>query len=252
MPAFQRLVNRDTSLVWTSKVPNAAQVKIAQTLVKILERVKISCKIWETDTTPSIHTVVRELWNIKGCLEEYIDSEADQYISDYALKLRDLIENRFPDCGTNERINAVSHFLDPEFKGLILNEFPGAMFVAKSEVIRIASKYETVDCDVPETEAAESVDLEVVVASDLSLTPAQKLLKRRKLSNEGSVVQAAAPSISRIQMEINTYENLSTEDDFKDILLWWKEREKLLPLLSKVAREFLAQPASSGTSERSV
>lgn len=36
----------------------------------------------------------------------------------------------------------------------------------------------------------------------------------------------------------------------QNILLWWKENESMLPNLSKMARQFLAAPASSASAER--
>ncbi len=36
----------------------------------------------------------------------------------------------------------------------------------------------------------------------------------------------------------------------QNILLWWKENESMLPNLSKMARQFLAAPASPASAER--
>ena len=36
----------------------------------------------------------------------------------------------------------------------------------------------------------------------------------------------------------------------QDILLWWKDHASLIPNLSKMARQFLAAPASSASAER--
>ena len=70
LPAFQHLVNTDTNLEWYDKVLNAAEVKLVEALVEMLERFKVTCKIWESDLKPTIQTVIPELWNLKDYLEK--------------------------------------------------------------------------------------------------------------------------------------------------------------------------------------
>ena len=56
--------------------------------------------------------------------------------------------------------------------------------------------------------------------------------------------------ISPIEKEIMRYESFSLPDKHVDILQWWKTHEKVLPLLSKLAKNVLTVPASSSKSER--
>ena len=46
------------------------------------------------------------------------------------------------------------------------------------------------------------------------------------------------------------YESFSVPPKDVDILKWWKDHEKVLPLLSKLAKKVLTTPASSSKSER--
>ena len=46
------------------------------------------------------------------------------------------------------------------------------------------------------------------------------------------------------------YELFSLQSKDCDILLWWKQHDNVLPLLSKIAKRVLAIPASSAKSER--
>jgi len=44
--------------------------------------------------------------------------------------------------------------------------------------------------------------------------------------------------------------NHNMEGDGRDVLLWWKQHETLLPQLSRLARSVFSVPASSSSSER--
>ena len=51
-----------------------------------------------------------------------------------------------------------------------------------------------------------------------------------------------------IEREIEMFD--SEEPSKEDPLMWWSKRELLYPVLSKVAKKYLAPPASSVPSER--
>ena len=46
------------------------------------------------------------------------------------------------------------------------------------------------------------------------------------------------------------YENFSLAHKASSVLGWWKDHEKVLPILSKVVKKVLTVPASSAKSER--
>ena len=68
--ALQWITQTDTSLRWSDVIPNAAEFTILESLVEILERVKVANKIWEGDLNPTIQTVITELYNIKDTLKK--------------------------------------------------------------------------------------------------------------------------------------------------------------------------------------
>ena len=124
-PALSYLSYSDMSDTWSEKVPSNVEFKVLGALQKVLEVFKITTKQWESDTSPTIHLVVKELWNISDVLSKYSNGP-EESVKLISSTLKRLIETRFPSCGTNNNIYAIAHFLDPEFKGLILQQFPGA------------------------------------------------------------------------------------------------------------------------------
>ena len=56
--------------------------------------------------------------------------------------------------------------------------------------------------------------------------------------------------LSPIDKEIRRYESFSIAPKDVNILMWWKNHENVLPLLSQIARKVLTIPASSAKSER--
>ena len=47
-----------------------------------------------------------------------------------------------PEAGTSNLVYATAHFLDPQYKGCVLEEYAGAYEAAKQELRRIATKYD--------------------------------------------------------------------------------------------------------------
>ena len=70
--------------------------------------------------------------------------------------------------------------------------------------------------------------------------------KKKKLRTE----QSESNNSSEITKEFNKLELFSLAPDNTDILGWWKEYEKMFPILSHVAKIVLTIPCSSAKSER--
>ena len=75
---------------------------------------------------------------------------------------------------------------------------------------------------------------------ELSLTSKLK----KKLKKKSDIFE------SDIRREMQTYESLPDAKKEEDTLDWWKNHSEVIPILSKLARRFLAIPASSSKSER--
>jgi hypothetical protein len=53
-----------------------------------------------------------------------------------------------------------------------------------------------------------------------------------------------------MQNEFEQYSGMAREPRSTDILLWWKTNEKKFPVLARMARDYLAMPATSVPCER--
>jgi hypothetical protein len=70
------------------------------------------------------------------------------------------------------------------------------------------------------------------------------------LSAVGAEAEGSQPESFDAQDELNTYFSLPDATLDTDPLQWWPRHEKLLPSLSRMARQFLGVPASSAAVER--
>ena len=225
----------------------AQEFKLGESMVKVLEPAKFATKQWEKDLSPSIHLVIREVYNIQGAMAEFKKS-TDKYIAGFAEQLGKNVEARFPNCATDTLIYTVAHMLDPLFKGAILHEFDGAYVKAKEEIIKLGSKHD-VTVNTPTT--AVRIETEERTDEDF-LTPAQRLLLRhQKRRPSVEIVAATTSQPNNVRKELDEYLMMEAGDtQAQEILSWWVRNKKLFPILFQVVRMVLAIPASSSTSER--
>ena len=78
------------------------------------------------------------------------------------------------------------------------------------------------------------------------MSPTSKLRKRLLMQTQ----LAREVTKSKIRKEMERYESFSIPPKSVNILVWWKQHQNILPLLSIAARSVLAIPASSAKSER--
>lgn len=242
-PAIQSLAQKDASLQWEKLVPNAAELKLLKSMVEILTRIKVTCKIWESDSKPTIHTVIPELYDIHDVLDNK-QRNRERYVSVFARELKKLVGERFPGCGTENLLNCVGHLLDPEYKGLILKEF-NAYDRARAEIIRRGRKYENREAQVNESLDSDEDDENEI----MNLSAAQRLKVRQMSQANRQNVASRTGGISATEAELVCFEQMQVGPDTQ-LLNFWKQNEPAYPILSKIAREIYSIPASSASSER--
>ena len=244
-PALDHLVQTDETMSWAEKVPNAAETKVLESLEEILKHVKVSCKAWEGETHPTIQAVIPELWNLKDILTRKGNSR-ERYVAKFAKELKHLIEERFPDCGCKNLFNRTAHLLDPEYQGLILKQYPGTYELAREEIKQIAVRYQTFP-DENSSSQSQSAEDRLDPDQNENLSAAQRLKLTQASSGDEEV--RIENVFTSVEVELDKYEKLKI-NHCSDLLTWWRDNESAFPVLSKVAREVFAVPASSASSER--
>ena len=101
-----------------------------------------------------------------------------------------------------------------------------------------------------DTNSVESNNVQELTSSNTSdnspMSPTSKLRKRLLMQTQ----LAREVTKSKIRKEMERYESFSIPPKSVNILVWWKQHQNILPLLSIAARSVLAIPASSAKSER--
>lgn len=92
---------------------------------------------------------------------------------------------------------------------------------------------------------------QVTCSSDGSRTMGSPMLGKRQVEAEYSTFKSRRRMTRATKSEIETYLEEDTEEDSEnfDVLAWWKARTEKFPMLSTMARDFLAIPLSTVSSE---
>ena len=242
-PALQNLQIQDTGDTWSVQVPTAREFETGKAMQQCLEPLKIATKIWEQDKKPTIHTVVRELFNIKVKLGKLSRKPG---VKMFAKNLQYNVEKRFRNCGTEQMFYNLGHFLDPSMKGEVLKQFPGVFEKTLAEVKRRCLEIEAASVEAT-TEDNRAEVIEEEVEEEEELTGAQLLMKRAAVSVSNVSVRADS-SVSKAEVEVEKFLELAVSQE--DICIWWEKNMEAFPILSQLAREILSIPASSASSER--
>ena len=187
---------------WARVIPTPSQFQLAESVREILEPAKIMTKTLEADERPTIHHVVTQTYNMKEKLVK-ANSHIDVNIQSMAETLETNLDKRFPNSGTDNVFNCMSHYLDPASKGIILHEFE-KFESTKEEIVKMCRRY--IPAAHPQENAQPQIEDEVCEDDD-NLTGVERLLKRRRLSGDLSV-RPAAQSVSEIDVEMQNYEAL--------------------------------------------
>ena len=222
---------------WSDKIIDRAGWKLLEGAVKILKPIKDTVKAFKGEKEPTMQRVLERIYTNHYLLDKFINNHNNcHYGIGFARTLKMNIEHRFPNKGLEVEERRFANYLAPQFKGIHLLS-SNRLENTKDELEATSDRLESVE----EVESEEDDELQ-----DVELSPTSKLMRQCK--DRFDVANRRNKSKLRIEME--KYELFSLQSKDCDILLWWKQHDNVLPLLSKIAKRVLTIPASSAKSER--
>jgi hypothetical protein len=228
---------------WSEHALTAGQWKLVEGAVKMLKPVKDTIKVWETETEPTMQTVIEQLYTLHENINTFIKDEGNTtYGIGFAKELKTQIEKRFPNKGADDGIRRMANYLNPHLKGLHLED----MELIEETKKDIEEEVKKMD----KSQEEENVEEEVDVEDSTPLSPNSKLRKKMQSKQQRNSTQFRGQLKTPLQKEFQLYMNYSYSKKGLSILNWWRRFDKLLPLLSKVAKRVFSIPASSSKSER--
>ena len=221
-------------------------------ICKILRPLSDVIRCWEGEKYVTLSRVWPLSWSLQQALERNLLSGTNITPADRLPAWHTVTQARFPasfalrralraELGKSERFGSISLVmklataLDPRTKGL--DSFgDGQKALVRDALIEAVRGLGASSAEAAEGEEEEE-EAEVSTVPLLSaLLTTQKKRKRERRT-------------STVADEVNRYlDEDSTEDD--DPLAWWKQKEPLYPRVARLARKYLALPASSAPSER--
>ena len=211
---------------------------------------KVATKRLKSDTQPTLHLVVRELFDVKTKLEDEARNCGQAVkIMMFSKNLQCNLEKRFKDCGTKKTLISVAHYLDPDTRGLVLRQYPNAFERTMEDIRTMCVKYE----NDPLAEHVDDED-ELVFADDAVPEPPvdeSELSGIQRLQRKVASNRSAAQPVRGIDFEMQLYDMQNEVDkNYGNPIKWFLRNKETYPILSQLALEVLAVPASSASSER--
>ena len=231
---------------WAEHALSITEWKLLEGSVSLLKPVRDTVKAWEAEKEPTMHRVIERIYSIHYILDEFIQNPANnQHGLGFARELKKQIEKRFPHKGTNNKFRRMANYLAPHFKGMHLEE-ENKMETVKED-IKIEVNKMNEDRNDPTLDNEDNGEPQIM---ETPSSPNSKLRMKIKQKTNRLRTQNGDDLMSPLQKEFKRFESFSISDKHVNILHWWRDHERVLPLLSKVAKKVFTIPASSSKSER--
>ena len=89
---------------WSDHALTAGQWKLVEGAVKMLKPVRDTIKVWETETEPTMQTVIEQLYSLHEHIDTFTkDKENTRYGIGFAKELNTQVEKRFPNKGGDDK-----------------------------------------------------------------------------------------------------------------------------------------------------
>ena len=114
----------DSNGVPTDLVPSINDFRVIEAGVEILEKCKVTTKIFEQEKIPTIPLVTERLYTVDQELKEFMQNDNNKRNKRkavvFARILREKLNSRFPKFGTDRSLNYMGNLINPSLKGVHL------------------------------------------------------------------------------------------------------------------------------------
>ena len=230
---------------WEDKSLSKTDWKLLKGAINLLETFCDTTKIWQFESIPTVNLVIDRVFCMEEELKTFIsDARNDQFGITFAKELMKNLEKRFPNHGLEVFERRAANYLDPHFKGIHLRKFK-YFDTTRDEIER-----GQVDEDDDQKASDQENNMESTGRNNNDAAADEEMSPTARLRLELEAIEPRDAKTSKIRAEMAVFEKIEIAPKSSDVLQWWKNHEKSLPLLSKFAKKVLAIPASSGKSER--
>jgi len=229
---------RDNKCEFADVIPSENQFILLAEIQPVLDSFRKVSEAFSSDKHPTIHLACSQLVNLQMKLNSILHSDIQSATKDFVHMLIGELRRRFPNSGTKNHFHAMGNFLHPFFKGALVKKY-GDLEGLKAKIVNQHPSHQEFLSQI--RNASPNIS-----GSDNDLDEAEKMAL--EMSGEEILFREGK---SKIEIELDTYKGLPRPDSSNsDILKWWEAHAKMIPLLSQVARKYLAIPLTSASSER--
>jgi hypothetical protein len=222
-------------------IPEDSDFIVYEAVLPVLQMIRKQSELLSAEVTPTCHLGIPALFYIRDKVLNVIASPPQEATQDMQTairttmeELRDQIEERFPNCGTENRLMCTGHLLHPYYRGSILKKYD-----------KFNETVEVMVNDHPST-------AEFATQSRLDRAMIEEEVDPMEVAMAEQTREEANVLTSPLMAEIERYVKLLAPPEKAEVnvLKWWKDNASQFPLLSEVARDYLAVPMTSAPSER--
>ena len=106
---------------WAHRILNRVEWRLLEGVVKILKEFRITVKIWEVKSSPTMHRSLERVYHYVSILETFVrDPSNCQYGITFNKYLKKNVLKRFPVYGAESQRKCWANYLAPQYKGIHL------------------------------------------------------------------------------------------------------------------------------------
>ncbi|MBF0208903.1 MAG: hAT transposon family protein [Oligoflexia bacterium] len=245
-PALEQMVQQADTRVEGSLPTLAEKTDIEEVMVLLSAWEKFSIAVSQ-EKSPTLHLVIPTLTNLRHQMDRTAAGNPLTPAGEIAETLLHELDSRFNKCGTLVAEYCYAHMLDPRFKGCLLHpRVHGGFDMRRTELID--ELIALIRTDNPSNDPSPEVTF-VVPEYDLNDIVSQFFDDIRGTSQDAAQTKRTARELEATR-EIDLYLKETCIPRDSDILAYWNIQRDKFPYLCRLARKYLAIPASSSSSER--